>query len=60
MEAYVLWLGRGRHDDDLRADGRRTFREGGVMSAAQRILADHGKETDDALVLVVRYVGPEA
>ena len=27
---------------------------------AERILADHGKETDDALVLVVRYVGPEA
>jgi len=27
---------------------------------AARILADHGKETDDALVLVVRYVGPEA
>ena len=26
---------------------------------AERILADHGKETDDALVLVVRYVGPE-
>ena len=27
---------------------------------AERILAEHGKETDDALVLVVRYVGPEA
>ena len=27
---------------------------------AERILADHGKETDDALVLVVRYLGPEA
>jgi len=27
---------------------------------ADRILADHGKETDDALVLVVRYLGPEA
>jgi len=26
---------------------------------AERILADHGKETDDALVLVVRYLGPE-
>ena len=28
--------------------------------SAERILADHGKETDDALVLVVRYLGPEA
>jgi serine phosphatase RsbU (regulator of sigma subunit) len=27
---------------------------------AERILADHGKETDDALVLVVRYLGPDA
>jgi serine phosphatase RsbU (regulator of sigma subunit) len=27
---------------------------------AERILADHGKETDDALVLVVRYLGPGA
>jgi serine phosphatase RsbU (regulator of sigma subunit) len=27
---------------------------------AERILAAHGKETDDALVLVVRYLGPEA
>jgi len=27
---------------------------------AERILADHGKATDDALVLVVRYLGPEA
>jgi phosphoserine phosphatase RsbX len=27
---------------------------------AERILADHGRETDDALVLVVRYLGPEA
>ena len=27
---------------------------------AERILADHGKETDDALVLVVRYLGLEA
>ena len=27
---------------------------------AERILADHGKGTDDALVLVVRYLGPEA
>jgi hypothetical protein len=27
---------------------------------AERILADHAKETDDALVLVVRYLGPEA
>jgi serine/threonine protein phosphatase PrpC len=27
---------------------------------AESILADHGKETDDALVLVVRYLGPEA
>jgi serine/threonine protein phosphatase PrpC len=25
---------------------------------AERILADHGKEDDDALVLVVRYLGP--
>jgi serine/threonine protein phosphatase PrpC len=26
---------------------------------AERILAEHGKDTDDALVLVVRYLGPE-
>jgi hypothetical protein len=31
-----------------------------VPPTAERILADHGKETDDALVLVVRYLGPEA
>ena len=28
--------------------------------SAERILADHGKGTDDALVLVVRYLGPDA
>ena len=27
---------------------------------AKRILVDYGKATDDALVMVVRYVGPEA
>lgn len=38
------------------AEGR-----GGAFAApptAERILADHGRETDDALVLVVRYLGP--
>jgi serine/threonine protein phosphatase PrpC len=30
-----------------------------VPPTAERILADHGKETDDALVLVIRYLGPE-
>jgi serine/threonine protein phosphatase PrpC len=33
---------------------------GAAAPTAERILAEHGKETDDALVLVVRYVGPEA
>ena len=32
----------------------------GTRPSAEQILVDHGKSTDDALVLVVRYVGPRA
>ena len=57
--------GAGRHTDPRDGRHRGGFAgDPGIAFAApptaERILADHGKETDDALVLVVRYLGPEA
>jgi hypothetical protein len=49
----------------LATDGIRTdfadclTAEGPWQGLAERILARYGKESDDALVLVVRYVGHE-